>query len=288
MKILCLSDLHRKYNTIDFTDIDVDMIIIAGDWTITESLQDVENINFLEWLEDLDIKHKLVIAGNHELLIESDPELWQRQLKIAPSVTYLHNSGIEIEGIKFWGTPDTPCFYDWAFNRTEQELEEILDAVPEDTNVIISHGPPKGILDAVLEGSHVGSDSLRKKCLELPNLKACIFGHIHESKGEQIVHGVRYMNVSYVDRGYRALEELHYLELNNNKVLFGEIPKEVLALIKHCGSTEDVIRSLITEYEIKDGFIDSCTCIKDGEEYLTWQMMNYKPLSSGKLIDDNF
>jgi Icc-related predicted phosphoesterase len=117
---------------------------------------------------------------------------------------------VEIDGIKFWGSPVTPRFFDWAFNR-DADIQYHWNMIPYDTNVLITHGPPYGILDLTIrEGKPVGCHYLRRRLFDLKDLKVHSFGHIHEGFGQQVgdgedFEGVHFVNASYLDHRYRAV-----------------------------------------------------------------------------------
>jgi Icc-related predicted phosphoesterase len=119
---------------------------------------------------------------------------------------YLQDEAAEIAGLKFWGSPWQPWFHDWAFNLPRGErLAEKWAMVPEDTEILVTHGPPFGIGDHNGWEGHVGCDDLRKRVAQLQNLKLHIFGHIHESPGVFEESGVVFANVSWRP-GRRVLE----------------------------------------------------------------------------------
>src|SRR5690606_27797878 len=124
-----------------------------------------------------------------------------------PGLTYLRDAGVEIDGVRFWGSPWQPEFFDWAFNLPRGEaLAARWALVPEDTDVLITHGPPRGILDRTVTGTPVGCDDLRAALDRLaPRLH--VFGHIHEAYGR--VEGPRttFVNASVCDVRYRAVND---------------------------------------------------------------------------------
>ena len=188
MTICHISDTHGKHNDIDFSDfIDCDVLIHSGDWTRSTRHQEAENVAFLEWLEQLDFKHKLLIAGNHELLVESNPTLFRKQLLLAPSVTYLEDSSAVLDGVKFYGSPYSNEFCGWAFMDYEPNLEFVWSCIDDDTDVLITHGPAYECHDLVSNNwsvnQHVGSTTLAARKLGLPNLQLHCSGHIHSAYG---------------------------------------------------------------------------------------------------------
>lgn len=189
MKILCISDTHNKHTQItnpliNNEDDSIDVIIHAGDMTLRGYKNEIEV--FLDWYDALNFKHKILIAGNHDFYMEQkgvEKDI-EDLFKDRPSITYLNDSGTEIDGVKFWGSPVQPWFYNWAFNRLGNQINKHWDMIPLDTEVLITHGPVKGFLDANIKGELCGCPRLLKKINELPNLKLHISGHIHEGYGK--------------------------------------------------------------------------------------------------------
>lgn len=112
MKFVIISDTHGEHRKLTLPKGNV--IIHAGD--ISRRGEKEEIIDFLDWFKELDFEHRIFIAGNHDFFFERSSE--EDIKKVIPSnVTYLCDSGVTIEGIKVWGAPVTPWFYNWAFNR---------------------------------------------------------------------------------------------------------------------------------------------------------------------------
>ncbi len=210
MRIVCLSDTHGRHGALAVPEGDV--LVHAGDASMRGD--DREIVAFATWLAALPHRHKLVIAGNHDWLFERQPGLARELLG---AVTYLQDSGTTIDGVRFWGSPWQPWFMDWAFNlRRGAPLKARWDLVPEGTDVLITHGPPQGILDQVAgivpraisamagQGEHVGCEELLAAVQRLaPRLH--VFGHIHEGYGEETRDGTRFVNASNCDRFYRPV-----------------------------------------------------------------------------------
>lgn len=133
-------------------------------------------------------KYKVWIAGNHEVGLEKAPEIAYQVAKETNS-TYLCDSEVEIEGAKIWGSPVTPEFHSWEFNRQRGfEIRKHWENIPENIDILITHGPPMGHLDDI-NGEHVGCqdllDVLNKKLTHPPRYH--IFGHIHEGYGRSSI-----------------------------------------------------------------------------------------------------
>jgi Icc-related predicted phosphoesterase len=216
MKALVISDthgLHKAWEKI-FPIPDVDMIIHGGDLTNVGSTYDFEK--FLDWFDGLNIEHKVMIAGNHDLGLDSDN--YQRMQILEDinrcDIHYLQDSGVEIEGIKFWGSPVTPPFMNWAFMRTPEKIQPHWEAIPDDTDVLITHGPPHGVLDYVdyRDQGSVGCPHLMDRVHQIKP-KYHIFGHIHDMYGIREVEGVTHINAAILDGRYHPVRAGHIIEL---------------------------------------------------------------------------
>ena len=135
-----------------------DILIHAGDFTWSGREQ--PTLDFLDWLEAQSFKHKILVSGNHDFYFEHGKNL--RQLE-GRSIHYLMNNEIAIEGqIKVWGSPFTPEFMDWAFMGTPKEREALWAKIPEHLDILITHGPPLGVLDRAADGVNAGCPYLLK------------------------------------------------------------------------------------------------------------------------------
>jgi len=202
VKLVCISDTHGDHRQVNVPEGDV--LIHAGDITGHGTEQDF--IDFLEWFDSHPHEHKLFVAGNHDLFLESSGASAKKHMENSHSV-WLNDSGIVIDGVQFWGSPITLRFHDWAFMRNPgPEIKEHWKKIPENTQVLITHGPPFGILDHVrrLDGSEeqTGCPQLLDTILNT-QVKAHIFGHIHEEFGSVHQDGVDFLNVSTMNQSYR-------------------------------------------------------------------------------------
>ncbi|WNJ18713.1 metallophosphatase domain-containing protein [Pontibacter sp. G13] len=200
MDIVCISDTHGKHR--DLVLPDGDLLIHAGDFSNRGDLAEVNS--FLTWFGAQPHPHKVLIAGNHDFIAERDPGLFKSM--IPENVVYLQDSGAEVAGIRFWGSPVTPWFYDWAFNRYEDEIVWHWDMIPQDTQILVTHGPPLGTGDMNFQGTPVGCKSLGECVDELPELRYHIFGHIHEAYGQYERSGKSLVNASQVDLKYQLAQ----------------------------------------------------------------------------------
>jgi Icc-related predicted phosphoesterase len=200
MRLVLMSDTHGLHASIPEMP-PGDVLVHAGDISLRGSLPEIAD--FLAWFEAQPHRWKLLVAGNHDFAFERQAELTERM--VPSNVVYLRDSGIVIEGVRFWGSPWQPWFYDWAFNLLRgPEIAAKWALIPEDVQVLITHGPPHGILDAVERprGKHAGCEALRDRIGALPALRLHAFGHIHEAYGQVEQDARRYVNACICDFNY--------------------------------------------------------------------------------------
>ena len=207
-RIVCISDTHNCNEQIIVPDGDI--LIHAGDATINGTEPEVED--FLNWYSNLPHRHKIFVAGNHDWLFETNNR-FARLLTANSGVIYLQDSFVEIENLKIYGSPYQPRFFDWAFNLNRgAELAEKWKLIPNDVDILITHGPPHGIRDEVPRASWVentGCEELMKKIEEIVcfgKLKLHVFGHIHCGYGQTEQAGVKFVNASNCDEEYKPTQ----------------------------------------------------------------------------------
>jgi Icc-related predicted phosphoesterase len=205
MKIIALSDIHGHYSThkifqSEFLIPFCDVLIFAGDYSFHSNI--LESDMFLDWFTTLDSKYKIVVPGNHDYYIED--------LKIPNNIDVLTFGEIEYEGIRFFGSSYTPKFYNWNYMESEKDLETRYNKIPNDIDVLISHGPPKGILDNY-KGENIGSVAL-KETIDRIKPKVFICGHNHE-KGYFKDEYTEYYNVSICDQDYFPMYSITEINL---------------------------------------------------------------------------
>jgi Icc-related predicted phosphoesterase len=175
---------HTYHNLLDVPE-DIDMVIHSGDATNPKNpyLSEDEMQNFIYWYSLLPIKHKVFVAGNHDVCIEKN--FIKKDDFERAGIIYLENDYIEVKGIKIWGSPVTPTFGEWAFMRARHKTHELWQQIPDDTDIVVVHGPPATILDLSYnrknELESCGDSALMKRLLDI-NPKLCLFGHIHNCK----------------------------------------------------------------------------------------------------------
>jgi len=192
-----------------------------------------EVTDFNEWMKDQPARHKVCIAGNHDLLFESSREL---ALSCLTEPIYLQDSGVIIDGVRFWGSPVQPEFCEWAFNvQRGAAIKHYWDLIPDGTDILITHGPPFGILDqANRRGEHLGCEELLK-AVEAKKPKIHVFGHIHGGYGVWLhekgvvangsigkAEGTIFINASFVDESYQAKNKPIVYTIQDGKVMADE------------------------------------------------------------------
>lgn len=224
---------------------DMDLLIFAGDCSGRGSYTDVDN--FMNWF-NLQPGEKVMIGGNHDYFfdvpfLESKPRhSWKKHpqeeldeiLAKYPNIHYLDDSGVELFGLKIWGSPIQPWFHDWAFNRLrntphhDEYLEPYADVheyikphwdmIPDDTDILVTHGPPFGHGDE-LAMKFIRDGITRVGCVDLMNRieeikpKVSVFGHIHEGYGVTENAHTKFINASCLNEDYRPINAPIFLDL---------------------------------------------------------------------------
>jgi Icc-related predicted phosphoesterase len=176
LRLVLLSDTHELHREVEVPDGDI--LIHAGDFTMfSKSMSAIADFNI--WLGELPHRHKILTYGNHEFFVETD----QSRRSMLTNALVLCNEGVEIEGLRIWGSPVTPL-YGGAFGLSSAEDRKRLYArIPEDTDILVTHGPPFGILDsAPHSGLHSGCRELLDAVMRV-RPKLHVFGHVHGAHG---------------------------------------------------------------------------------------------------------
>lgn len=215
MRLVGISDTHLRHLRYDIDVPPGEILIHAGDAMIEGT--ELEARAFFQWFGSLPHEHKIFCAGNHDGIFEKYPEL-ARSL-VPAGVTYLQDSEVTIAGLRIYGSPWTPEFMNWAFNLPRGEaLKRKWARIPAGLDVLVTHGPPWGILDQVLgEHAHLGCADLRDAVLRAkPRLH--VFGHIHTGHGQLVHQGAtRFANVAICDERYAPSFPATVIELEARK-----------------------------------------------------------------------
>lgn len=202
MKFVTISDTHGQHTGLKLPAGDV--LIHAGDSTMKGTRAEV--LAFLSWMEQLDFKYKILIAGNHDFYFESATTEEIRQI-LPANIIYLNDSMVTINGINIWGSPITPWFFNWAFNRQRgEEIKKHWDLIPTATDILITHGPVFRTLDRTVKDQHVGCIDLFNT-LQIIKPKVHICGHIHEAYGTLEKYGIKFINASVLNVDYELINK---------------------------------------------------------------------------------
>jgi len=203
MRVVVISDTHGQHNKLVLPK--CDCIIHCGDVTSRGYKQEV--YEFLNWFEQLPFLYKIFIAGNHDWYFqETDQEEIDSAL-MNRGIIYLKDEGVEVNGIKIYGSPVTPWFFDWAFNvHRGAEIKKYWDDIPENLDILITHGPPKSILDKNDNSQECGCEDLLRSVLD-KKPRFHLFGHIHEAYGKLLSPNTHFVNASVLNENYRLVNE---------------------------------------------------------------------------------
>ena len=223
LKIWHISDTHTFHEMLTIPE-NIDVVIFSGDCSNPrEPLPNsFEVLKFLKWFGELDIKYKIFVAGNHDTSIEK--RLVVSTDFIDNGIIHLYDDEVIIEGIKIWGSPYTPSFgFGWAFNRDRAKIYKVWEQIPEDTDIIVTHGPPKGILDISYDKNRnlemCGDLSLKKRIRQL-NPKLVCFGHIHNMTGVINQGYVRFADHNTIYSNGSVVTDGKFGQINNNGNIF--------------------------------------------------------------------
>lgn len=198
VRIICISDTHGMHGRIEVPAGDI--LIHCGD--LTKHGTAAEVIDFNEWLGTLPHPWKIVIAGNHDGAFEYEPD---HARKLLTNAVYLEDSETIAAGLRIWGSPWQPAFNDWHFNLPRGEaLKAKWNLIPNGIDVLVTHGPPFGVLDRISTEESVGCKDLLAavRCIR-PRLH--VFGHIHSEHGVLPPDdGIIFGNATICDEAYQT------------------------------------------------------------------------------------
>ena len=208
--ITFISDTHSIHQYCENDLPGGDILIHAGDF-MNGGYTKIEVIEFLDWFRAIKgYDKKIFIAGNHDRILENDPTWSLLTIKDYTNLIYLQDEGYSIYDIdndlsvKLYGSPWQPEFFNWAFNlpRNGEVMKAKWDDIPDDTDILITHGPPFGHLDIPGGQSiRVGCEMLRHRVDEL-RPKIHVFGHIHGSSGYYYNGHTHFINASILNEQY--------------------------------------------------------------------------------------
>lgn len=225
MKIMFISDTHGRHSEITklYGELpNVDMIIHSGDCTRYGEFDETDL--FLDWYSKQNAKHKVLIAGNHDFVFQNQD---RKNLLLAnnPTITYLEDEFVNIDGIGIYGSPWSPIYGMWAFMKhRNNDMDEVWRKVPTDgsVDILVTHTPRYGRMDVSVRGNYnVGCEMLANRINDI-HPKVHVFGHIHECGGmikdetEVPLEGMVSLNASLLNIRYTLENPIWVWETETN------------------------------------------------------------------------
>ena len=210
LDIVAISDTHGLHRELDVPDGDV--LIHCGDITMYGEVDVYQDFN--KWMGEQKHSVKIVVAGNHDIIFETKPDIAK---KLITSAIYLQNTGIEFEGYRIWGSPYTPnvfpCYPEFGltsrfvFNKNRGEpMAQVWKEIPLALDILITHGPPKLILDKTVNDDNAGCEALIGSVI-LKKPRVHTFGHIHEAYGVFKNMDTTFINCSVLNENYKLVNK---------------------------------------------------------------------------------
>jgi predicted phosphodiesterase len=234
MRFVCISDTHGTFPNVP----EGDVLIHAGDATFRGTTGELKR--FRKWMKSLPHEIKIFVPGNHELTLDSYNKHFSKYLKsaLAKEVYLLVHKGITIAtetggDVKLQGCSYQPYFNNWAFNiDSEEERAQLYRQIFDDTEILVTHCPPYGILDSEpydygpILPHRMGCKALMERVKELKQLKVHIFGHIHESYGIKKKNGVLFINAAQMNKDYQLTNKPIVFDYVNGKIKLIDKPSD--------------------------------------------------------------
>ena len=233
MKITFISDTHTKHDELSYDPKDLlggDLLVHTGD-IMNSGRNPMDIYKFCKWFDGLaQYDHKVFIAGNHDRLFETDPEMASEIYTSYKNIDYLQDDWIQVgddeKMVKIYGSPWQPEFYSWAFNlpRQGKELEAKWAAIPTNTDILLTHGPAQGHLDTSgppYNEPNLGCELLAERIAEFkPKIHVC--GHIHGGYGYKFDGHTHFFNASILNERYEYVNKPMTVDWNpeTNELIF--------------------------------------------------------------------
>lgn len=228
MIITIISDTHGKHNEITQDLPGGDLLLHAGDISSMGYQHEVQQ--FCKWFNNVEnYDHKIFIAGNHDWGFQNNVEKIMEIVNSYKTVDYIQDETIQVNNgdkmVNIYGSPWQPEFYNWAFNLPKNgvELAAKWDAIPDNTDILITHGPAFGVLDTVAGKmwDNLGCQLLTNKIKSIkPKIHVC--GHIHSGYGYYFDGDTHFINASVLNEAYQYTNKPITIDWNQetNEVTF--------------------------------------------------------------------
>jgi Icc-related predicted phosphoesterase len=192
MKIDCISDLHGHQPELEGGD----LLIVAGDLTARDEF--IGYVSFYSWLARQSYDQIIIVPGNHDGMMSN----FKSETDTGTNLSILIDGAQVYNDLKIYGSPWTPTFFNWHFMKDRgEDIKKMWDLIPDDTDILVTHGPPFGVLDYA-HGDSQGCEELLKAVWRVKP-KLHVFGHIHEGYGQTEIDGTIFVNASIMDGRYR-------------------------------------------------------------------------------------
>mmetsp|Transcript_52909 Transcript_52909/g.141392 ORF Transcript_52909/g.141392 Transcript_52909/m.141392 type:complete len:484 (-) Transcript_52909:409-1860(-) len=246
IRVVCISDTHaggkQQHRWLEQAVPDGDLLIHAGDATMYGG--EDELLDLVKFLGAQPHKHKVFVAGNHDLSLHRawyshaiETGVWPsgpppskdlvtdllacrerfQEACASAGVTYLEDEEFEVEGLTVYGSPWSAFFGNWAFNvKRGVQATQLWQKIPVACDILVTHGPPLGILDVEMRhGEHTGDGALLH-AVQSVCPRAHVFGHVHEGYGACFDGATAYINASTCDSNYIPLNSPVVFDLPQN------------------------------------------------------------------------
>jgi 3',5'-cyclic AMP phosphodiesterase CpdA len=224
MKIVHISDTHGSHEhkigvwLEEIAEQEQPSVIVHSGDFMRHAMNYQDLTDFLEWFMKLPFQHKILVPGNHDIWteqLENNNEL--RQAVLPYGLHFLIDEEVVIDGVKFYGSPYTPWFCDWGFQLYQHEQEVHWKQIPDDTDVLITHGPAKNVLDYIslqdgVPKEALGCAYLGERIAEI-DIKAHLFGHIHGAYGKSEQSGYTALNSAVMSENYTVINKPQVVEI---------------------------------------------------------------------------
>ena len=217
IKVVCISDTHCQHRNLRLSG--GDLLLHTGDCTRGGDIDQLKD--FLDWFSVQPFLYKVWIAGNHDVTLHKSfyEKNWRRfnrnrerqdheevcaLIASYSDIIYLEDRLVTVDGIKIYGSPWQPTFFQWAFNAERgHDIEEKWLSIPEGIDILMTHGPPLGYGDWCISGKNAGCAHLLHQVMY--RIKPCIhvFGHIHEDSGMWNNGAINFVNAASCSPQYQ-------------------------------------------------------------------------------------
>ena len=194
LQLVLISDTHELHREVTVPC--ADLLLCSGDFTMfSRSLRAI--VDFNDWLGELPHKHKILVPGNHETFIQTDAS----NRSLLSNAVVLVNEGVEIEGLRIWGSPVTAGFGPAFGISSPEERRRLYAKIPNDTDILITHGPPFGRLDCDPRSNVHQGDRELFEAVKRVRPKLHLYGHIHAGYGVEEFEQTTFVNAALLGPG---------------------------------------------------------------------------------------